>query len=526
MQPSSKQPPKEDEQCQVEDHILKKFELLEFKGKGAYGVVWKAIDRKTKQIVALKKIFDAFHNATDSQRTFREVMFLEQLNNHENIIKLTSVIKAENNKDLYMVFDYMETDLHKVIRANILEPIHKKYIVYQVLKGLKYLHTGELIHRDLKPSNLLINSECKVKVADFGLARSVAKPDDNTNPILTEYVATRWYRAPEILLGSQFYSKAVDMWSLGCIVGEMIVGKAIFPGTSTLNQIERIIELCGRPKPDDIEAIQAPLAERVLNEIHTQKRKSFAQYFSAATEDAIDFLRKTLVYNPNKRMTVEQALEHRYIKEFKNSEDETKRDTPFETYMDDNRKYSIKEYQNFLYNRIVQKKRNEYKSSLIFRNQNNGSVNISVDKSPSPTKKDSSNVKKDSETSNIDNDFQHPSRALHQKSQSYSQGQFMQRKTTSQEDIQFQVSTHQSPTYKKQQQMFPMVDSSSPINKGGRKSSLDKKLQNTMTSAVMQATLSQQQFSRKGSQGSISKTTVFNKSTVNTQYNSLFQKKK
>lgn len=123
----------------------------------------------------------------------------------------------------------------QVIRANILEPIHKKYIVYQVLKGLKYLHTGEVIHRDLKPSNLLINSECKVKVADFGLARSVAKPDDNTNPILTEYVATRWYRAPEILLGSQFYSKAVDMWSLGCIVGEMIVGKAIFPGTSTLN---------------------------------------------------------------------------------------------------------------------------------------------------------------------------------------------------------------------------------------------------------------------------------------------------
>ncbi|CAD8209008.1 unnamed protein product [Paramecium pentaurelia] len=524
MQPQAKQSAKEDEQCQVEDHILKKFELLEFKGKGAYGVVWKAVDRKTKQIVALKKIFDAFHNATDSQRTFREVIFLEQLNNHENIIKLTSVIKAENNKDLYMVFDYMETDLHKVIRANILEPIHKKYIVYQVLKGLKYLHTGEVIHRDLKPSNLLINSECKVKVADFGLARSVAKPDDNTNPILTEYVATRWYRAPEILLGSQYYSKAVDMWSLGCIVGEMIVGKAIFPGTSTLNQIERIIELCGRPKPEDLEAIQAPLAEQVLQSINTQKKKSFAQYFSAAPEDAIDFLRKTLVYNPTKRMTVEQALEHRYIKEFKNTEEESKRDSPLETLMNDNHKYSIKEYQNALYNRIVQKKRIEHKS-LIIRNPNNGSVNLSVDKSTSPTKKESSIIKKDPETSNIDNEFQHPGRALHQKSQSYSQGQYLQRKTTSQEDIQFQVSTHQSPTYKKQQQMFPMVDSNSPINKGSRKSSLDKKLQSTLT-AAMQATLSQQQFSRKGSQGSISKTNVFNKSTINTQYNSLFQKKK
>lgn len=135
-----------------------------------------------------------------------------------------------------MVFDFMDTDLHHVIRAGILEEIHKKYIVYQVLKCLKYMHYGELIHRDLKPSNILLNSECHVKVADFGLARSIAcKEEDGGAPVLTEYVATRWYRAPEILLGSTKYSKAVDMWSVGCILGELIVGKAIFPGNSTLN---------------------------------------------------------------------------------------------------------------------------------------------------------------------------------------------------------------------------------------------------------------------------------------------------
>jgi mitogen-activated protein kinase 15 len=145
-------------------------------------------------------------------------------------------MKAENNKDLYLVFDFMDTDLHAVIRAGILEEIHKKYIVYQILKSLKYMHTGELIHRDLKPSNILLNSECHVKVADFGLARSVAFNDeDGSPPVLTEYVATRWYRAPEILLGSTKYTKAVDMWSVGCILGELIIGKAIFPGTSTLN---------------------------------------------------------------------------------------------------------------------------------------------------------------------------------------------------------------------------------------------------------------------------------------------------
>lgn len=141
------------------------------------------------------QVFDAFHNATDSQRTFREVMFLEQLTQHENIVKLHSVIRAENDRDLYMVFEFMETDLHKVavkvhhsaqvIRANILELVHKKYIVYQVLKALKYIHSADLIHRDLKPSNLLINAQCKIKVADFGLARTVVSgSEDSKHPYI------------------------------------------------------------------------------------------------------------------------------------------------------------------------------------------------------------------------------------------------------------------------------------------------------------------------------------------------------
>lgn len=152
------------------------------------------------------------------------------MTNHPNIIRLQNVIKAENNKDLYLVFDFMETDLHVVIRGGILEEIHQRYIIYQLLKSLKYVHSAEIIHRDLKPSNILLDAECNVKVADFGLARSLITDQPDEGAILTEYVATRWYRAPEILLGSTKYSKAVDMWSVGCILGEMINGKAIFPG--------------------------------------------------------------------------------------------------------------------------------------------------------------------------------------------------------------------------------------------------------------------------------------------------------
>ena len=117
----------------------------------------------------------------------------------------------------------METDLHNVIKAGILKDVHKKYIIYQLLKGIKYIQSADIIHRDLKPSNLLINSECLVKIADFGLARSVNQSEDR-DTIMTEYVATRWYRAPEIVLGSNKYSKAVDMWSVGCILAELING--------------------------------------------------------------------------------------------------------------------------------------------------------------------------------------------------------------------------------------------------------------------------------------------------------------
>ncbi|KAL8450497.1 hypothetical protein Emag_003164 [Eimeria magna] len=344
----------------VDKHVLRKYDIVQKLGKGAYGVVWKSYDRRTNEVVALKKIFEAFHNATDAQRTFREIMFLQQLAGHENIVRLMNVLKADNDRDIYLVFDFMETDLHAVIRAQILEAIHKQYIIYQLLRAIKYMHSGELLHRDMKPSNILLNSECQVKVADFGLARSVAHSeggDGGSNPVLTDYVATRWYRAPEILLGSTCYTKGVDMWSLGCILGELLCGKPIFPGTSTMNQLERVVSLTGRPSPEDIAAIRSPFAATMMESLPAVKQKKLEDCFPDAPPAALDLLKQLLQFNPLKRISAEKALEHPYVRQFHNPDDEPVCSHVITIPIDDNTKYSVEDYREKVYNEVIRKKK-------------------------------------------------------------------------------------------------------------------------------------------------------------------------
>lgn len=343
---------------EIDKHVLKKYEVQQRLGKGAYGIVWKAVDKKTKEVVALKKIFDAFQNATDAQRTFREIMFLQEMNNHENIIRLLNVLKADNDRDIYLVFEYMETDLHAVIRANILEEVHKQYIMYQIFRSLKFMHTAQLLHRDIKPSNVLLNSECQVKMADFGLARSVAQlATEEGNPVLTDYVATRWYRAPEILLSSHRYTYGVDMWACGCILGELINGKPCFPGTSTMNQLDRILEVTGRPSPQDIESIQSPFAATMLESMRAPPTPRLEATFPSASPQALDLLQRLLHFNPDKRISPEEALRHPYCAQFHNPHDEPVAPATITIPIDDNTKYSIGEYRDRLYLEIVKRKK-------------------------------------------------------------------------------------------------------------------------------------------------------------------------
>ncbi|XP_033011976.1 mitogen-activated protein kinase 15 isoform X2 [Lacerta agilis] len=279
--------------AEVEEQVARRYEIKRRLGKGAYGIVWKAVDRKTGAVVAVKKIFDAFRNRTDAQRTFREIMFLQEFGEHPNIIRLLNVIRAQNDKDIYLVFESMETDLHAVIKkGNLLKDIHKCYILYQLLKATKFIHSGNVIHRDQKPSNILLDADCFVKLCDFGLARSLCQiHQDHDSPALTEYVATRWYRAPEILLSSH------------------------------------------RP--------QVAFEELLPTSTPTQ---------------ALDLLKRLLVFNPEKRLTVEEALEHPYMRRFHCPSKEPALDYSVVLPLDDDVQLSVAEYRNKLYEMILERK--------------------------------------------------------------------------------------------------------------------------------------------------------------------------
>lgn len=337
---------------EIETHITERYDIIQKLGKGAYGIVWKARDKQTGAIIALKKIYDAFQNSTDAQRTYREVMYLQHLKGHDNIVSLLSLHRASNNKDLYLVFDIMETDLHAVIKARLLRPVHKQFIMYQLFKSLKYIHSAGLVHRDLKPSNMLLNSECLMKLADFGLARSLAQEIDEEPPVVSDYIATRWYRAPEILLGSTGYGFAVDMWSAGCILAEILLDKVLFPGKSSLNQMELVIELLGRPHGEDLEHMNVSFANEILPNLKGKKIRSFGQLFENCPSEAVDLLRRLLVYNPTKRPDVVEVLAHPYFSRFHNIAEEVECPRRVEIPINDREKLSLKIYRDAIYNDI------------------------------------------------------------------------------------------------------------------------------------------------------------------------------
>jgi mitogen-activated protein kinase 1/3 len=293
-----------------------RFQELKFIGLGAYGVVASATDHAspTSERVAIKKM-SPFEHQTFSQRTLREINILISFK-HENIIDLRDLVVSSHSpqlvKDVYMIQTLMDTDLHKLLKSQVISNEHICYFICQLLRGLKYIHSANVLHRDLKPSNLLIDLNCDLKICDFGLAR-IADPTHDHAGLLTEYVATRWYRAPEIMLNAKAYTQSIDIWAAGCILIEMVARKPLFPGSDYHNQLELILKMTGTPTDEDLAYIRSDAARRYVARLPRYPAKDLAKMYPNASPELIDLAYRMLTFHPDSRITAEAALEHPYV---------------------------------------------------------------------------------------------------------------------------------------------------------------------------------------------------------------------
>jgi len=353
-----------------------RYELTEFIAGGSYGTVCKAADGTSGAGVAIKRIQGVFNNRTNSTRCMRELRILRMLS-CPAIINMTDVLlpppSPEPFNDLYLIFEHCETDLYKLMKSRRkLTEKDTRHILYQMLVGIRHMHRAHLIHRDLKPANILIKdvSALDIRIADFGLAREIfhldpqdrrysvpTRPNDPSRPPPGEdpqdddrrsysvHVVTRWYRAPEVILSEGSYDCALDVWSIGCIFGElmglqyephvytpMFPGRSCYPMSPSANartafdereqhdQLNVIFEVIGTPSEDVIAAHPDAEVRQYLAGIPPQPN-ALHEFFPDGNPDALHLLNRMLDFDPDTRISTDQALDHPYFKNYKAAPD-------------------------------------------------------------------------------------------------------------------------------------------------------------------------------------------------------------
>uniref|UniRef100_A0A8D3CZ26 mitogen-activated protein kinase n=1 Tax=Scophthalmus maximus TaxID=52904 RepID=A0A8D3CZ26_SCOMX len=269
--------------------VPERYQNLSPVGSGAYGSVCSAYDMKSGLKIAVKKLSRPFQSIIHAKRTYRELRLLKHMK-HENVIGLLDAFSPATSlkefTDVYLVTHLMGADLNNIVKCQKLTDDHVQFLIYQILRGLK----------DLKPSNLAVNEDCELKILDFGLAR-------HTDDEMTGYVATRWYRAPEIMLNWMHYNMTVDIWSVGCIMAELLTGRTLFPGTDHIDQLKLILMLVGTPEPELLMKISSECARNYISSLPNMPKRNFADVFIGANPQAVDLLEKMLVLDTDKRIT-------------------------------------------------------------------------------------------------------------------------------------------------------------------------------------------------------------------------------
>nr|XP_015219317.1 PREDICTED: cyclin-dependent kinase-like 5 isoform X2 [Lepisosteus oculatus] len=287
-------------------NVMNKFEVLGIVGEGAYGVVLKCRHKETNEIVAIKKFKDSEENEEVKETTLRELKMLRTLK-QENIVELKEAFRRRGK--LYLVFEYVEKNMLELLEEmpNGAPPEKVRNYIYQLIKAIHWCHKNDIVHRDIKPENLLISSDDVLKLCDFGFARNLS---EGSNANYTEYVATRWYRSPELLLGAP-YGKAVDMWSVGCILGELSDGQPLFPGESEIDQLYTIQKVLGPLPPEQMKLFYSNprfhgLRFPAVNHPQTLERR----YLGIISGVLLDLMKNLLKLSPSERYLTEQSLNH------------------------------------------------------------------------------------------------------------------------------------------------------------------------------------------------------------------------
>ncbi|KAG6764265.1 hypothetical protein POTOM_031727 [Populus tomentosa] len=278
------------------------YEIQEVVGKGSYGVVASAIDTHTGERVAIKKMTNIFEHVSDATRILREIKLLRLLK-HPDIVEIKHIMLPPSRrefKDIYVVFELMESDLHQVIKLNNdLTAEHHQFFLYQLLRALKYIHTGNVFHRDLKPKNILANADCKLKLCDFGLAR------------------VSFSNAPSAIFWT--YTPAIDIWSIGCIFAELLTGKPLFPGKNVVHQLELITDLLGTPSAESIaRALADPYFDGLADKEEEPSRKPISKL-------EFEFDKRKLTRDDVRELIYREILEYHpeMLKEYLRGTDQT-----------------------------------------------------------------------------------------------------------------------------------------------------------------------------------------------------------
>lgn len=289
---------------------MEKYEKLTRIGEGSYGVVFKCRNKETGVIVAIKRFVESEDDPLIKKIAMREIRMLKQLK-HPNLVNLIEVFRRK--KRLHLVFEYVDhTVLHELDRypRGVNEDLVKK-IVSQTLEAVNYCHSRNCIHRDVKPENILLSTERQVKLCDFGFARVLTGPLDE----YTDYVATRWYRAPELLVGDPKYGPPVDVWAIGCVFAELLSGQALWPGKSDLDQIFLIKKTLGDLIPTQKSAFSSNIFFQGLEipNVEPENYEPLENKFPRISSNALDFMKNCLKMDPAERMTCEELLQHKYL---------------------------------------------------------------------------------------------------------------------------------------------------------------------------------------------------------------------